>query len=567
MKELLRRLRGNLGLVNEMLLASLFINILGLTSSIYSIVVLRRYLTVGLDSTLITLSVGAVVAVILEFSLRRIRMSLARGLGNHCDRELAEAAFVTLSQSNYSHMSQIANEHFREVINGLNSVQQAYAPFNILTFYDAPFATLYLFVLYCISPYLAGIAACVVLVSLLSGWLIQRRMQAPAGQLAQENTVQNSLHSTLIMAPDSVRQFNWLPILQEKWSVQQDKVDNSRTCIQHDQNFAQQLGISSAMLLSILMMGFGSREVLLGNMTVATLIGGNILAARALNSINRCAQGFEQFARAKQHLQTLRNLATLPLEKNKGTTLKAITGKLTLNDVGFMYKGASSPLFESLNLTLEPGKILAVTGPNGSGKTTLAKLLTGLLEPKRGDIKLDDVNYKQFQPAWLRSQMVYLPQEPTFFNGTMRENIACLAPETDDESLMKTINTVGLTPLIEESPDGLDTTLHSGARHLSLGVRRRLALCRAMAGGGQLYILDEPTEGLDTAGRQAIAAILNMMIEKKATLVIMSNDSFILRAADYLLDIGVKPVPDLTGRPTSSKSAANVALKDNKGGE
>jgi ATP-binding cassette subfamily C protein LapB len=555
MKELFRRVRNQSRLASEIGVASLVINILGLTSSIYSIVVLRRYLAVGLDSTLVTLTVGAVLAVVFEFALRRIRLSLASGLCRQADRELAEAAFTTLAQSQYGQMSRVGGEQYRELLTGLSTVQQAYAPFNMLTLYDVPFATIYLLALFFISPFLALIAGGSTLFSLAVSWLVQKRMQGPAQRLTRETAAQNATHSTLIAAADSVRQFNWLPVLQEKWANRQTQIDDWRASLQQHQNLAQQLGISSAMLLSILMMGFGSREVLQGNMTVATLIGGNILAGRALSNINRCAQALELFARARQSLETLRSLATLPMEKQQGTTLRKLGGALQLQDVGFMYAGSSAPLFESVSFTLEPGQVLVVQGGNGTGKTTMAKLLVGLLLPQRGEVRLDGVNLQQLQPPWLRRQTMYLPQEPAFFDGTLRENLVCLNSDIDDEKIFEQAAKLGLSSLLETSPEGLDMQLSGGGRSLSLGIRRRLALCRALLGGGAFAVFDEPTEGLDASGCRAVADLLNHLVKSGVTMVIMSNDPFISKAADWCLDLNQKPVPLITRKEMRVKES------------
>ncbi len=558
MKELLRRLASRPRLTTEIFVASLVINVLGLTSSIYSIVVLRRYLSVGLDSTLITLTVGALIAVFFEFLLRKIRVTLGREVSNRADRELSEAAFAAMSQSSYAHMTKIPAEQHRETLNGLSVVQQAYSPLNVMVLFDAPFAVLYLTVLYFISPPLAAIAGGISLLSLAFACYIQHKLREPAETLSKENAQLGTYNNALISAPDALRQFNWLGILRAKWSAKQQSVESIRANLLHLQNMSQQVGMSSAMLLSIVMMGVGAKLVMSGQLSVATLIGANILAARALNSINRCAQSLDQFARAEQQLKMLRVLALLPLERESGTRLPSVTGKLELRDVGFMYPGATMPVFESANLAIEPGQILVVKGGNGAGKTTMSKIVSGLVAPQRGEVRLDGVNLRQCDPYWMRRQFSLLPQEPVFFEGSLRENLVCSDDSITDDQIWQNCQQVGVLRFLETNPDGLDMAITGGGRQLPLGIRRRLALVRALLVQGAVVVLDEPTEGLDAEGCSAIAGMLNELTSSGRTLIIMSNDPFILSGASMVLDLDKKPVPQLLKPETKPVSVAQT---------
>ena len=129
------------------------------------------------------------------------------------------------------------------------------------------------------------------------------------------------------------------------------------------------------------------------------------------------------------------------MEPSTGTALKVYNGKLECHDLGFAYPNSPTPVFESLNLTLEPGTVLGVIGDNGAGKTTLAKLLVCLLDPRRGTIMADGVNLQQLAPDWWRHQVIYMPQEPEFISGTLRDNILLLNPELEDAKVKRNSKT------------------------------------------------------------------------------------------------------------------------------
>jgi len=112
-----------------------------------------------------------------------------------------------------------------------------------------------------------------------------------------------------------------------------------------------------------------------------------------------------------------------------------------------------------------------------------------LLAPSRGQVVVDGVDLAQVAPEWWRRQLVYLPQEPGFMNATVRENILAFNPNLDEVGLNTVIREAGLESFFATSQKGFDMELVGGGRNLPLGIRRRLALARALACDGRLVIL------------------------------------------------------------------------------
>jgi len=207
---------------------------------------------------------------------------------------------------------------------------------------------------------------------------------------------------------------------------------------------------------------------------------------------------------------------------------------------------SGKPLFEEVSVKFESDAHYGLIGANGSGKSTLARLFTGALQPTSGSIIADGVNLAQIQLSWWRKSVMYLPQEPRFIDGSIRDNFSYYKPEITDEEIRALLERVGLRYLVEQTSVGVDRKLHSAGANLSLGMRRRLALARALTYGGPLAVFDEPTEGMDSDGKKHVYGVLNELASGSTTIICCSHDADIIRGAHHMVDLGSRPFPRIS---------------------
>jgi ATP-binding cassette subfamily C protein LapB len=548
----LKVLAGKLALpakvMRELLLASLLVSFLGLVSSLYSMQVMNRYVTFGIDATLFTLTVGALIALLLEWLLRKARGSIELVVCSRAVRRAQEQALVAYASARYQLLEQIPVTQRREMLTGLQSIAQAYSPQNLSGVMDAPFAVLYLVAIYLLSPTLAGVVLLIVAVIWLLAGHTQRQMRAPTEGMNDAASRVGGVSHFLASAGETLRMFNCVPQLRRDWSeanAQQGELRNRLHELQVEQQHHTIIGTN---LMTIVVYAAGAVHVVLGRLDIGSLIAVSILATRALSTFARLTQSQELFERAVQAYRRLDAVGKIPAERQEGHVPRELAGRLELIDIALTWPGQPMPLFESLSLTLPAGGVMAVVGGNAAGKSSLLRVLVGLLEPDRGHVKYDGQDLRQFVPEWWRQRLVYLPQEPQFFDGTLRENLKVMRHDVDDETLLGWCRKLDLAAFLDSQPRGLDTPVRNAGSHLPVGVRRRLALVRAILTEGRVAVLDEPFEGVDTRGAQAITMVLNELVSRGCTVVMATREEFVIKSANIVLDLSSKPVPQVIDR-------------------
>ena len=543
MNELIRRFSAKPWITVELVLASLFANLLALASPLFVIQVLNRYVSYGVDSTLATLTLGVVGAIALEYIFRKARMMLVAENMGETDEQRSIGAFGIMVTAKTSALSQFPAGRRRETLRSLDSIETAYNAANISAVLDVPFALLFLLSLALLSPTLGGVASLFIIAVFVYSVVSRRLIEAPTRQLMETAAAGNTLIATSGRAADTIRAFNGADLIMPAWRSYIRRAQTLRSSIGNSQGQSQSVSQSAQALMGVAVIAVGAMLVVAGKLDVGILIGANIMASRALGPIIKLANLSEAMTKASQALKQAQSLTTLPVENDGGTALSRYAGAIEFKDFGFSFPKTASPLFESLTLKIAPGAVLVVTGRNGCGKTTFCRLLVGLLEPTRGQLLIDGVDLRQTAPSWWRRQIMYLPQEPNFLDGSIRENLLTANPKLDEDAVNRIIREADMGRFIDESPKGLETEIVDNGDAMARGIRRRMALARAMATDGMLAIFDEPTESLDDDGCAAVFTAMKALSSRGRTMIIATSDQRILRGARLVLDLNVKPAP------------------------
>ncbi|MFC5577626.1 ABC transporter transmembrane domain-containing protein [Lysobacter niabensis] len=279
----------------------------------------------------------------------------------------------------------------------------------------------------------------------------------------------------------------------------------------------------------------GAHDVVAGHMTAGTLgqfvlyalIGGGSIGALAevWNEVQRAAGGMGRISELLQETPAIRApVAPQPLPS-------PLRGEITFDNVTFHYpQRPDQAALADFNLRVRPGETVALVGPSGAGKSTVFSLLLRFHDPDAGRVGVDDTDIRTLDPAILREAIALVPQQPTIFATTARENIRYGRLEADAGQIEAAVRAAHAADFIGALPDGLDTELGERGARLSGGQQQRIAIARALLKDAPILLLDEATSALDAQSERAVQQALETLMEGRTSIVIAHRLATVLKA-------------------------------------
>ncbi len=207
---------------------------------------------------------------------------------------------------------------------------------------------------------------------------------------------------------------------------------------------------------------------------------------------------------------------------------------ILFDHVAFSYL-PEKPLLTDINFEVPGGKMVAIVGPSGSGKSTLVNLIPRLYDVQGGRVLLAGVDVRDFDLAWLRSQIGVVTQDTYLFNGTIRENLLYAKEDASPAEMEAACRAASIHEFIMAQPEGYDTVVGNRGLKLSGGEKQRISIARVILKDPKILILDEATSALDSISEAAIQEALEHLMKGRTSLVIAHRLSTILKADNILV--------------------------------
>ncbi|WP_262386339.1 Type I secretion system ATP-binding protein PrsD [Roseobacter fucihabitans] len=507
-----------------------FINILHLSLPLFTIQVYDRVLSSGSLETLGALVLLVVIIlgfqILLDILRQRIFLILSGRVATRLGRPVLGAAVETSLREGSAGVA----SSLRDV----NEVRAFVSSGSLALPVDIAMTPLFLGVLFLLHPGygLVGLVG----VLLLSGSAIATEMliRRPAAEGNQAAATAQSETAEVIRHAEIVTAMGMLPALARRWRRNQTAaIEKTET----GQRLVKALGSLTRglrLILQIAIVSVGAILVTSEAASAGTIIAATVSLGRLLMPFEQLIDGWRKWSDVIERMGRMREVCDTGAVGRDTVPIAIQNGHLTVDRLTYIPSENARPILRNVSFELETGSMLGVIGPSGAGKSTLSRMLVGVWKPTAGGVYLDGQSTFSHERGSFGQAVGYLPQEPTLFNASVRDNIAKF-DDVDMADVVKAARIAGVHDLIGSLPQGYATRIGAGGVELSGGQKQRVALARAIVGDIKLLVLDEPNAHLDAEGEAALVAALSHLKNEGKTIVVIAQRMSILTRADRLL--------------------------------
>ena len=525
------------GLLGEVLIASLCLQVLALATPLFFQVIVDKVLAHHGLTTLDVLAIGLLAIALFEILLGGLRGYLFAHTCSRIDVELGARLFGHLQKLPLAyHGARRAGDTVARV-RELDGIRQFLTSSTLMTLLDLCFAGLFLAVMWYYTPTLTLVVLASLPCYALLSWLVTPTLRARIAERLERSADNHAFLVETVSGIETLKGMAVAPQLQRRWEEQLAGLVGAAFRAGHLGNLAGQGAGLINKVATVLIIWLGARLVIAGELSVGQLIAFNMLAMRVSGPTLRIVQLWQEFQQAGLSVQRLGDLMNAPCEAGHAANRlhpQRLRGAIEFDQVRFRYGIEGAEILRDLTLRIEPGQVIGIVGRSGSGKSTLARLLLRLYTPTAGRIRIDGLDLAMVDPEWLRRRIGVVTQEARLFNRTVRENIALADPALPIERVIEAARLAGAHDFIGELADGYETPVGEQGVCLSGGQRQRIAIARALCTQPDLLILDEATSALDYEAERQVRTNLGAICRGR-TVIIIAHRLSALREADRIL--------------------------------
>ncbi len=519
------------GVRREFIVTAVFsfsINLLMLVSPLFMLQVYDRVLTSRSGLTLLMLAILAVALLGVMGCLDTLRSRLLVRTAKKIDNLTNDALFDGVFRAAVFKPGLAGGRYFRD----MESVRQFMTGGPVFAFFDAPWAPIYILIVFLMHPLLGGIATVGAVIIFALGWLNETITRKPLKAASEESFFANDIVDRSLRNAEVLRALGMREGIRKQWRAHQEAALASQCLASDRAGTIAAASKATRLVLQVSMLAGGAYLAIDQIITPGVMIAASIIMARGLAPFEQAIGGWRSFVQARGAYARLDALFVGAGVEGPTMTLPAPEGRIEADKVLAAPPGVPVPVIKGISFAIQPGECIGIVGPSASGKTTLARLMLGIWPVRAGSMRLDGADVFTWNHEELGPHVGYLPQDVELFSGTVAANISRFGT-VDPDKVVAAARASGIHDMVLALPQGYDTEIGVAGHNLSAGQRQRVGLARALYGEPAFVVLDEPNANLDTEGEAALAGAVRGLKARGATTVVITHR---------------RPILDLVGR-------------------
>lgn len=524
----------------EVLAASLAIQLMALATPLCTQIVIDKVIVHQTTNTLVVVALALLMFVVFTAGMTWIRQYLVLHTGNRIDAVLGSQVFEHLFRLPPAYFERRPTGTLVARMQGVETIRDFVTGASVTLLLDVPFLLIFLAIMFYYSVTLTLIAmAALALITALSAAvtpLLRERLNEQF-LLGARN---QAFLTEYVSGMDTVKSLQLEPQLSRRYGDYLAGYLQAGFRTRQLSNSYNVAASSIEQLLALTILCAGAWIVMTTqDMTIGMLVAFQMFASRLSGPVLRMVglwQEFQQASIAVKRLGDIMDAVPDPYTAQPARTGSG-RGRIELRDLSFRYAENLPYLFRGLDVAIEPGECVAITGPSGSGKSTLAKLMQGFCQPTEGAIWLDGHDIRHLAANELRQHFGVVPQDTVLFSGTLYDNLILANPHATFADIIAACESAEIHSTIERLPQGYQTPVGEHGSGLSGGQRQRIAIARALLKRPRILIFDEATNGLDAETVEQFARTVNRL-KGATTLIFISHGLPEVLAVDRVVSIG-----------------------------
>ena len=522
-------LAENSPLYRDVLLAAFMINVFAIAMPLFTMNVYDRVVPNHAIETLWMLAAGVAIVLIADLVLRTMRGYFLDLASSRVDVRLSAYIMERVLGLRMENRPLSAGS-FAANLRSFETIRDFITSATVTAFIDVPFALIFLIVIGWIAwPLVLPIVFGMLLV-VAYALTVHSKMHELSETTYRASAMRNATLVESLVGLETIKALGAESVMQRKWELSANFLSRVGSQLRLLSSSTINVAMWVQQSVSVIVVVVGVYLIADGNLTLGGLIASTMLSSRAMAPIGQVAGLLTQYHNAATALKSLDNILQQPVERPADSNFVArqhFTGDIEFKDVDFNYPEQDMAALRNVSLKIRAGEHVAILGRIGSGKTTLEKLILGLYQPTSGAVLVDGIDLRQLDPAELRRNVGYVPQDITLFYGTLRENLTISSTAADDAAVLRAAQVGGIIDFVNSHPKGFDMVVGERGESLSGGQRQAVAIARATINDPPILLLDEPTGSMDHSSEEEIKQQLSTYAAGKTMIVITHRTSLL----------------------------------------